>query len=112
MSPQPRFYLCNGMCVTPDRLSQYPEFHIIGKLQYVSDEGHLVPALAIYDQSIPTAQWADALASRGVQTRVLIIGDARKIQCTCCNLSSRWETGKAAFNALVRRHVPSQRVNA
>lgn len=95
-----RFFLCTGQCVTFDQLEKYPRSHIIGELRYVTDEGRKVTALAVYEKSVGVKDPPVVLPP----IRVEIIGDARRIKCTCCHHRERWEIGKAAFMALMQRY--------
>lgn len=95
-----RFFLCTGQCVTFDQLEKYPRSHIIGELRYVTDEGRKVTALAVYESSLHSNNAPVVLPP----IRVEIIGDARRIKCTCCHHRERWEIGKVAFMALMQRY--------
>lgn len=95
-----RFFLCTGQCVTFDQLDKYPHSHILGELRYVMDEDRKVTALAVYELSLPVEDPPIALPP----VRVELIGDARRIKCTCCLHRERWEIGKAAFLALRKRY--------
>jgi hypothetical protein len=86
--------------VTFDQLEKYPHSHIIGELRYVTDEGRKVTALAVYEKSVLIEDPPVILPP----IRVEIIGDARRIKCTCCHHRERWEIGKAAFMALMQRY--------
>lgn len=101
-----RFFLCTGQCVTFDQLEKYPHSHIIGELRHVTDEGRKVTALVIYKTSLHSNNAPVVLPP----IRVEIIGDARRIKCTCCTHRERWEIGKAAFMALMRRYRQEMKV--
>jgi len=94
-----KFFLCTGQAVTVDQLSQHPNSHIIGELSYVIDEGRKVTALAVYELSLFVSDVPDEFPA----VRVEIIGDARRIKCTCCDHRERWEIGKTAFMQLLKR---------
>src|SRR5919106_1704908 len=88
-----KFFLCTGQAVAPDQLAKYPESHIIGELRYLMDEEQRVTALAVYEVSLPIVDVPADLPA----LRAEIIGDARRIKCTCCQHRERWEMGKAAI---------------
>lgn len=92
------FKLCTGQEVKHDQLHHYPHSHIIGELRYVLEEGVKVTALALYEHSVSVT---DAPPFRP-PVRVEIIGDARRIRCTCCIRREKWMIGKAARRLLVR----------
>jgi len=94
------FKLCSGEAVPFHKLDNYPHSHIIGELRHILDEGEKVTALAVYEVSLPVIDPPVALPP----VRVEIIGDARRIKCTCCIHRSRWEIGKAAIKVLVRKN--------
>ncbi len=93
------FKLCTGQEVKFDKLDQYPHSHIIGELRYVLDDGVKVTALALYEQSVPVT---DPPPFRP-PVRVEIIGDARRIKCTCCIRREKWNAGKAALRQMAQR---------
>jgi hypothetical protein len=95
-----RFFLCTGQIVTFDKLDKYPHSHIIGELRVVTDEGRKVTALAVYELSLSVEDPPIALPP----VRVEIIGDARKIKCTCCIHRERWEISKNVALALLQRY--------
>jgi len=95
-----RFMLCTGQCVTFLDLEKYPHSHILGELRYITDEGRKVVVLAVYETSLSVKDVPVALPP----IRVEIIGDARRIKCTCCIRRERWEIGKNAFLALMRKY--------
>jgi hypothetical protein len=64
------------------------------------EEGRKVTALAVYETSLPSNNMPVILPP----IRVEIIGDARRIKCTCCHHRERWEIGKAAFIVLMWRY--------
>ncbi len=83
-----------------DLLHRYPRSHIIGDLRHVTDEGRKVTALAAYETLVSSRNAPVGLPP----IRVEIIGDARRIKCTCCQHRDRWEIGKPAFLALMQRY--------
>lgn len=93
------FKLCTGQEVKFDRLDEYPHSHIIGELRYVLDDGVKVTAMALYEQSVPVT---DPPPFRP-PVRVEIIGDARRIKCTCCIRRKKWSAGKAALRQMAQR---------
>ena len=93
------FKLCTGQEVKFDRLDEYPHSHIIGELRYVLDDGVKVTAMALYEQSVPVT---DPPPFRP-PVRVEIIGDARRIKCTCCIRREKWGAGKAALRQMAQR---------
>lgn len=96
-----RFFLCTGEAVPAEQLRLHPNSHIIGELRYLPEEGEMVTALAVYEQSLP----ADSLPLLDPRIRVEIIGDARGIKCTCCHRQyKRWQIGKVAVRQLIQRH--------
>lgn len=95
-----RFFLCSGQIVTFDKLDRYPHSHIIGELRQVKDEGRKVTALAVYEISLPVADPPVVLPP----VRVEIIGDARRIKCTCCIRRERWEIDKNVLMILLQHH--------
>ena len=94
-----KFMLCTGECLPADELPAHPASHIIGELRHLIDEGRKITALAVYERSVDVEEVPDALPL----IRVELIGDARRIRCTRCMRRERWETGKAAIEALVAR---------
>ena len=99
MPTRRRFFLCNGACVTFDRLGEHAGSHIIGELRYVSDDGRKVTALAVYETSLPVGDPPAIVPT----IRAEIIGDSRRIKCTCCLHQQDWEIGKSALAALFAR---------
>ena len=95
-----KFFLCSGQAVTVEQLEKYPDSHVLGELRYLSDEGRKVTALAVYEVSLSIKDVPETLP----EIRVEIIGDARRIKCTCCKNRERWEIGKAAFLQLMSRY--------
>jgi hypothetical protein len=85
--------------VTFEKLDAHPQSHIVGELRYVSDGGRKVTALAVYDMSLPSAQPPVVLPP----IRAEIVGDAKRIRCTCCIHRQDWEIGKSALQALFAR---------
>jgi hypothetical protein len=97
-----RFFLCTGQKVTFAELGNYPHSHIIGELRYLSDEGQKVTALAVYDFSRAVID----VPADMPELRAEIIGDARRIKCTCCTNRERWEIGAAARELILRKYMP------
>jgi hypothetical protein len=95
-----RFFLCTGQAVTVEQLEKHPNSHIIGELHYLPDEGRKVTALAVYESSLAIKDFPLTMPA----IRVEIVGDARRIKCTCCDNRERWEIGKAAFMQLMSRY--------
>lgn len=101
-----RFFLCTGQIVTAEKLVRFAHSHIIGELRVLADEGKKVTALAVYDCSVPVVQVPLEVPA----IRVEIIGDARRIQCTCCDRHERWEISKAAFLTLMQRYTKVEKI--
>lgn len=97
-----KFFLCTGQAVPGDQLAKYPNSHIIGELRYVVDEGSKVTALAVYELSRAIVD----IPADMPELRAEIIGDARRIKCTCCCNPSRWEIGAAAREVILRKYLP------
>jgi len=95
-----RFFLCNGHTVTFDLLERYPHSHIIGELKHMEYDDRRIIALAVYETSLPVNDQPVIVPP----IRVEIIGDARRIKCTRCPHCERWEIGKGAFLAFMRRY--------
>jgi hypothetical protein len=99
-----RYFLCTGQCVKHEDLYKYPKSHIIGHLCYVSDEGRQVTALARWEVSVE----AFRIPPININPKIdcMMIGDVRSIRCRYpgCERTERWETGKAAFLALMARY--------
>ncbi len=94
-----RFFLCTGECVTFNKLDAHPSSHIIGELRYTMDQGRRVTALAVYETSLPVSEPPAILPP----IRVEIIGDAKRMKCTCCAHYERWRIGRSATRALFER---------
>jgi hypothetical protein len=102
ISSDRKFFLCSGQAVSAEQLGRYPASHIIGELRYLLDEGKRVTALAVYEISRRVTNVPDEMPD----VRAEIIGDARRIRCTCCDRRERWEIGQAAVNVLLRKYAP------
>lgn len=102
MCKQRKFFLCTGQAVPADQLRNYPRSHIIGELRYLLDEGHKVTALALYE----TARFVTDVPHDVPEIRAEIIGDARRMKCTWCENSERWEIGTAAVRQLISKYQP------
>jgi hypothetical protein len=103
MMAKPRkYFLCTGIAVEYKDLYKHPGAHIIGHIQYLTDEGHKVTALARWEKSTPTTE----VPLLQPKIDVYFIGDARRIRCRFpgCIRMERWEIGKAAFLALMSRY--------
>lgn len=96
-----KFVLCNGRCVLPKTLGEYPHAHIIGELVHVEDEGRKVPALARYAVSVDVTCPPDEMPI----VDCYLIGDAREVKCRRdgCRHSIRWETSQAAILILMAK---------
>lgn len=95
------FFLCTGETLTQGGVAKYPESHIIGELVRIRDGTITVTALALYEVSL-------AVSSPPIElppVRVEIIGDTRKIKCTCCKHQARWIIGKAAIRSVIQKYV-------
>jgi hypothetical protein len=103
MITKPRkFFLCTGIAVEYKDLYKHPGAHIIGHLQYLTDEGRKITALARWEKSVTTQEVPPLLP----EIDVYLIGDARQIKCRFpgCIRRERWEIGKAAFLVLMSRY--------
>lgn len=98
---EPRFFLCTGQCVKYADLYKYPASHIIGHLCFVTDEGKEVTALARWEASVS----CETVPPLKPVIDCMMVGDVRRIKCRFagCERTQRWEIGKAAFLALMKR---------
>jgi hypothetical protein len=95
------FFLCTGQAVGMDWLTKHPGSHIIGELIHILEEQVTVTALALYEVSVAIASPPATMPP----LRMEIVGNARKIKCTCCDNLSKWHMGKAAINNVIRMYV-------
>jgi len=96
------FFLCTEIAVGADWLSKHPHSHIVGELVRVPDNDVMVTALAYYETSRPAINPPEMMPP----VRMEIIGDARKIKCTCCKRLVRWEISKAAARNVIKKYTP------
>jgi hypothetical protein len=101
-----KYFLCTGQCVEEKDIYKHPGAHVMGHLQYLSDEGRKVTALALWEKSTPTDEVPPVMP----KIAVYLIGDARQIRCRFpgCIRRERWEIGKAAFMALMSRYQEAE----
>jgi hypothetical protein len=100
--PEIKYFLCTGLAVAYKELYKHPRAHIIGHLQYLTDDGIKVLCLARWEKSVPTTEVPPLLP----EVDVYLIGDARRIKCRYpeCIRKERWEIGKAAFLVLMSKY--------
>ncbi len=96
------FFLCTEVAVGAGWLSKHPQSHIIGELVRVPDDEIMVTALAYYETSVPVISPPEVLPP----IRMEIIGNARRIKCTCCKRLVRWEISKAAARNVIKKYAP------
>lgn len=95
------FFLCTGETLSEDGVARYQESHIIGELVRILDGTIVVTALALYEVSLTVSTPPHVLPP----VRLEIIGDSRKIKCTCCKHHARWIIGKAAIRSVIQKYV-------
>jgi hypothetical protein len=96
------FFLCTEEAIGIDWLSKHLHSHIIGELVRVPDNDVIITALAYYETSLPV----DNPPKTMPPIRAEIIGDARKIICTCCKRKVQWRISKAAAMNVIKRYAP------
>jgi len=97
------FLLCTGELVRESKLSQFPNFHVIGEthVYFDRDIGRDVTEFAIYRQSVPTVQEPTPLDRKAVAAYVPIV---RRAPCSLCERSARREINQSAYDALMAHY--------
>jgi len=104
-----KFMLCTGETVKVEQLPNFPRSHIIGELHYLPEDGIDVTSLAVYEQSRSITDVPNMLPA----IRLNVIGDARRIKCTCCEYRSKWDisrTGAYLFMSRLLRKFPARSI--
>ena len=100
-SHERKFMLCTGETVRVEQLVNFPRSHIIGELHYLPEDGIDVTSLAVYEQSRSISDVPAIMPA----IRISVIGDARRIKCTCCDYKSKWYITKPGTFLLMRRLI-------